>query len=613
MKLLVACCVLFLATAQVISLENEASSDEKELKIKKQLEELDKIVKTGIKQLESEKFQSSDENEDARTEILEKTLQMLNATRSVVEALRYISPEDIKNDITRRQCMRLNNSVIMQDNSDFMKFQIMEDDFAGILERPLVRAYGDKEKLVSYIPDVARILSSSSDPEELKYYWIEWRWDQRVSRHVFNKLVSLYRESSKMQPDREPSSQYYHNYETPNFFNDIENLISDFKPLYEEIHAYLRTSVKFWYNDGKPLDDDKIPHHLIDHTLKIMRDQNPIFKKMENIIEEKNLTASKVAKLAEEFFTSLSMPEFDNDQWTKHTEIRLDDEFCSPRSSNGYLSLCSVVNMRNFLKTFDAVGRVHYIKYKNDLPVGISAEPCRGFLDGISKAIQLSVSTPKYLKKIGLITDYNFDEVLVESYLKRLAFDTIFNLPMHFVNEKFITESLDGKIDNKTSNCIYWKTMEKYAGLKHPDKFINGGGFDVPRQFYKDVMSNYQTKTIFGEVAGYQIYKAWCKKISPDENWRNCDISGNVEIGKMLINVLKKRATVPWQDLMEELTGSRSLSMDALLDFYDPLLKSLKEKNKEQGSVPGWEFRSEDVLNKCNVTESSNNPESDEI
>lgn len=50
--------------------------------------------------------------------------------------------------------------------------------------------------------------------------------------------------------------------------------------------------------------------------------------------------------------------------------------------------------------------------------------------------------------------------------------------------------------------------------------------------------------------------------------------------------MLRMGSSKPWQDAMEAITGQRLMSAKPLVNYFDPLLKWLKEQNKEENT--GW-------------------------
>ena len=57
--------------------------------------------------------------------------------------------------------------------------------------------------------------------------------------------------------------EYYRSwYEDSNFETDVRNLYEEFKPLYSELHAYVRRKLKAFYKDEHFPDSGHIPAHL---------------------------------------------------------------------------------------------------------------------------------------------------------------------------------------------------------------------------------------------------------------------------------------------------------------------------------------------------------------
>ena len=53
--------------------------------------------------------------------------------------------------------------------------------------------------------------------------------------------------------------------------------------------------------------------------------------------------------------------------------------------------------------------------------------------------------------------------------------------------------------------------------------------------------------------------------------------------------MLKLGSSKPWQDALEALSGTRQMSADALLEYFQPLMDWLKEENQKNGVTIGWQ------------------------
>ena len=54
----------------------------------------------------------------------------------------------------------------------------------------------------------------------------------------------------------------------------------------------------------------------------------------------------------------------------------------------------------------------------------------------------------------------------------------------------------------------------------------------------------------------------------------------------LLVAMLEKGRSQPWQDTLEELTGGREIDASAIIDYFAPLMAWLGERN--QGQTCGW-------------------------
>ena len=53
--------------------------------------------------------------------------------------------------------------------------------------------------------------------------------------------------------------------------------------------------------------------------------------------------------------------------------------------------------------------------------------------------------------------------------------------------------------------------------------------------------------------------------------------------------MLSLGSSKPWPDAMEVLTGQRTMSASAILEYFKPLQSWLEKENKASGAYIGWE------------------------
>lgn len=69
--------------------------------------------------------------------------------------------------------------------------------------------------------------------------------------------------------------------------------------------------------------------------------------------------------------------------------------------------------------------------------------------------------------------------------------------------------------------------------------------------------------------------------------------------------MLRMGASKPWEDAMEAITGGRTMSAQPMLDYFEPLMKWLKNENAKNKEFVGWTSPPQQSCVKSLPTESS--------
>lgn len=111
--------------------------------------------------------------------------------------------------------------------------------------------------------ELTEILTKSRDPEELKHVWVQWR--NAVGPKVktmFQEYVQLSNDAARLNNFTNNAEYWLESYETVDFKEQIEELWQQIKPLYLQIHAYVRHQLRKKYGDVVP-EKGPIPAHLL--------------------------------------------------------------------------------------------------------------------------------------------------------------------------------------------------------------------------------------------------------------------------------------------------------------------------------------------------------------
>lgn len=112
-------------------------------------------------------------------------------------------------------------------------------------------------------PELTQTLANSRNPEELKHVWVEWR--NAVGPHcrlLFEEYVDLSNEAARLNNFTNTAESWLDGYEDPQFRQQIESLWEQLKPLYLQIHAYVRFQLRKKYGDVVS-EKGPIPAHLL--------------------------------------------------------------------------------------------------------------------------------------------------------------------------------------------------------------------------------------------------------------------------------------------------------------------------------------------------------------
>jgi peptidyl-dipeptidase A len=93
------------------------------------------------------------------------------------------------------------------------------------------------------ITAIERIMANSTDPDELKDLWIGWRTISPPMRDRYSRWVELGNKGAREMGFKDLSAMWRAGYDmTPEQFSqEVERLWQQVKPLYDSLHAYVRT------------------------------------------------------------------------------------------------------------------------------------------------------------------------------------------------------------------------------------------------------------------------------------------------------------------------------------------------------------------------------------
>ncbi|CAB3239253.1 unnamed protein product [Arctia plantaginis] len=472
-------------------------------------------------------------------------------------------------------------------------------------------SYKDQSKCdLALEPDITQEFSMSQDPEELKHYWVEWHKAAGAkARHNFTEYVNLYNEAAKLNDFQNVADWWQSEYEVSDFEQQLAKLWEDVKPLYQQLHAYVRKKLRDKYGDVVSARGP-IPAHLLGNmwaqswsNIESFTRPYPDKKEIDitQAMRDQNYTALKMFQMSDEFFRSLNLTAMPEKFWQNSIiEKPTDRDIVCHASAWDFfdgedfrIKQCTTIDKEFFETTHHEMGHIQYfLQYKHQ-PFIFRDGANPGFHEAVGDTIALSVSSPKHLRRVGLSTGNAEDEQTEINQLYKMGIDKIVFLPFAYTLDLFRYGVFRGTTPPEDYNCHYWRLREMLQGVEPPVNRTEDD-FDAAAKYHIAANVEY-ARYYVSFIIQFQFHRALCQfageYIPEDLNKKlvDCDIYQSVAAGNALANMLKMGSSKPWPDAMEVLTGQRAMKADGLLEYFRPLHEWLTAENQRTGEFIGWE------------------------
>ncbi|NXY09069.1 ACE enzyme, partial [Pteruthius melanotis] len=454
-------------------------------------------------------------------------------------------------------------------------------------------------------PDLTDIMATSRDYDELLFAWKGWRdASGKKMRNNYKRYVELSNKAAMLNGYKDNGAYWRSLYETPTFEEDLERLYLQLRPLYLNLHAYVRRALYRKYGAEHINLKGPIPAHLLGNmwaqswsnifdlvipfpdATKV--DATPAMKKQ-------GWTPKKMFEESDRFFTSLGLIPMPEEFWDKSMIEKPSDGrevVCHASAWDFYnrkdfrIKQCTVVNMDDLITVHHEMGHVQYFLQYKDQPISFRDGANPGFHEAVGDVMALSVSTPKHLHSINLLDQVMENEESDINYLMSIALDKIAFLPFGYLMDQWRWKVFDGRIKEDEYNKEWWNLRMKYQGLCPPalrseDDFDPGAKFHIPANVP-------YIRYFVSFVIQFQFHQALCVAAGHKGPLHTCDIYQSQEAGKILGDALKLGFSKPWPEAMKLITGQPNMSAEALMSYFEPLMTWLKKENEKNGEVLGW-------------------------
>jgi peptidyl-dipeptidase A len=452
------------------------------------------------------------------------------------------------------------------------------------------------------IEELNVLFQKSHNEAELRDAWLGWHRTARDSRPLFARFVELANQGAKEIGFGDTGDMWRSAYDmTPaEFEKDTERLWQQMRPLYEQLHCYVRGALAKTYGKDKVPAQGPIPAHLLGNMwAQEWANVYPLvepYKGQANLDVTSALAAQKwdavkMVKTGEAFFTSLGLDPLPKTFWEHSmlTKPRDRDVVCHASAwdvtmeNDLRIKMCVKPTEEDLITIHHELGHDYYFHAYYKLPALYQAGANDGFHEAIGDALTLSI-TPKYLQDLGLIKEIPHDDkglinVQLKDALEKVAF-----LPFGLLIDKWRWDVFAGKVKPEDYNKAWWELRRKYQGIA-PPAARDEGDFDPGAKYHIPANVPY-TRYFLARLLQFQFHRALCQAAGWKGPLHLCSIYGNKEAGKRLQAMLALGASKPWPDALEVMTGQRQIDATAMLDYFAPLAAWLKEKNA--GQTCGW-------------------------
>ncbi len=451
------------------------------------------------------------------------------------------------------------------------------------------------------IGEIEDVFAKSRNYDELLDVWTGWHSIARPMRPMYARLVELANQGAREVGFTDLGSVWRSGYDmTPEAFEkETDRLWQQVRPLYEQLHCYVRAQLAKTY-PGKIQPKGTIPAHLLGNIwAQEWANIYPLVEPYKNQgsldvtaeMKKQGYDATRVVKLGESFFTSLGFDPLPKTFWERSqlTKPRDRDVVCHASAwdvqfnDDLRIKMCVKPDEENLITVHHELGHDYYFHSYFKLPVLFQQGANDGFHEAIGDALTLSI-TPAYLKKIGLTSATSTDQKALINVQMKNALEKIAFLPFGKLVDQWRWDVFSGKTKPADYVKAWWTLREKYQGVSAPTprgetEFDPGAKYHVPS-------GTPYTRYFLARILQFQFHRAMCKAAGIKGPLHECSIYGNKAAGDKLKAMLSLGASKPWPAALATMTGEAQMDATAILEYFAPLQAWLTEQNK--GQTCGW-------------------------
>jgi len=453
--------------------------------------------------------------------------------------------------------------------------------------------------------DIEAEMGTNRNPEELKEMWVSWHDNVGTPmKDDYARMAGIANKGANELGFADLGAMWRSGYDMPadDFAKLTDKLWLEVKPLYDELHTYVRTQLNKKYGEAVQSKTGPIRADLLGnmwaqewgdiYDVVAPAGSGDIGYDIGDLLKAKKIDEVGMVKIGEGFFSSLGFAPLPESFYARSQFLKPADREVVCHASawdidnvdDLRIKMCIKINTNDFVTVHHELGHNYYQRAYNKQSYLHLNGANDGFHEAIGDAIALSI-TPDYLVQIGLLDAGKVPNADKDNgLLLRQAMDKVAFLPFSVIVDKWRWSVFAGDIKPADYNTAWTKLRTQYQGIIPPVE-RPAGAFDAGAKYHVPGNTPY-TRYFLARILQFQFYKAACDTAGWKGPLHRCSFYGNKDVGTRLNAMLEMGASKPWPDALEAFTGSREMSGKAMIEYFAPLMKWLKAQNK--GAKKGW-------------------------
>ena len=275
-------------------------------------------------------------------------------------------------------------------------------------------------------------------------------------------------------------------YESDTFIEEMEETWEGLKPLYEQLHAYVRHHLNKKYGSEIVDPEGPLPAHLLGNmwaqSWNNIADLLTPYPEKPSIdvtkeMEKQGWTPTIMFQKADEFFQSIGFEPMTEKFWNKSMLEKPADgrdvvchasawDFYKESGDDFRIKQCTRVNQEDFVTVNHEMGHIQYFMNYKTQPYIFRTGANPGFHEGVADILSLAVATAGYYQRLGLlgdevdVTDMETNiNILFSQALSKLVF-----MPFGYLVDKYRWDLYSGVAELDDMNCHWAKLRSEIQG-----------------------------------------------------------------------------------------------------------------------------------------------------